>query len=110
MNHIAVLVLGYVSGVLTTFAGIPQVIRVVKTSSTQDLSYVALSMTTSGLVLWTAYGFLQHDNPMIVFNLLAFVIYGGILSLKIYIEFFKKKVNNVKYTELPSLQDCGERV
>lgn len=109
MNHLTVLVLGYVSGVLTTFAGIPQVIRVVKTSSTQDLSYVSLTMTTSGLVLWTAYGFLQKDNPMIVFNILAFFIYGGILSLKIYIELFKKKVNHVKYSELPTLQD-GERV
>lgn len=109
MNHVIVLVLGYVSGVLTTFAGVPQVIRVVKTSSTQDLSYVSLSMTTSGLVLWTVYGFLQKDNPMILFNMLAFFIYGGILSLKIYIECFKKKANDIKYSELSTLQD-GERV
>jgi uncharacterized protein with PQ loop repeat len=109
MNHITVLVLGYVSGVLTTFAGVPQVIQVVRTSSTQDLSYITLSMTTSGLILWTAYGFLQRDTPMIVFNLLASVIYGGILSLKIYIEVFKKKTNAIKYSELITTQD-GEHV
>lgn len=105
MNHIIILVLGYVSGVLTTFAGVPQVIRVIKTSSTQDLSFVSLSMTTSGLVLWTVYGFLQADNPMIVFNLLAFFIYGGIFSLKIYIEYYKNKANNIKYSELSTFKN-----
>ena len=113
MKHIIVLILGYASGILTTFAGIPQVIKIIRTSSTQDLSYIGLAMTTSGLCLWTVYGFLENDNPMIVFNMLAFFIYCALFSLKIYIEIYKKKLSdsptNITYSQLSTLQD-GESV
>jgi MtN3 and saliva related transmembrane protein len=109
MKHIIVLILGYASGVLTTFAGVPQVIQIIRTSSTKDLSYIGLSMTTSGLCLWTVYGFLEQDNPMIVTNLIAFFIYGLLLSMKVYIEIYKKKGSDITYSQLSTLQD-GERV
>jgi MtN3 and saliva related transmembrane protein len=100
MDSVLVIVLGYISGVLTTFAGVPQVIKLFKSKSTQDLSYISLSMTVSGLCTWTVYGFLRRDSPMIIFNLLAFVIYGGMLSLKIYIEKFSKERPEVKYNQI----------
>jgi MtN3 and saliva related transmembrane protein len=99
-HQLLVLVLGYVSGVLTTLAGVPQVIKVFKNSSTQDLSYMYISMTVIGRCTWTIYGYFRDDTPMIVWNLAAIVIYGAMMSLKVYIECFKtKKVVENTHTE-----------
>jgi MtN3 and saliva related transmembrane protein len=90
-HELLVLVLGYVSGVLTTLAGVPQVMKVFKNSSTQDLSYMYMSMTIIGRCTWTVYGYFRDDTPMVVWNLTAIVIYGAMMSLKVYIECFKAK-------------------
>jgi MtN3 and saliva related transmembrane protein len=101
-HQLLVLVLGYVSGVLTTLAGVPQVVKVFRNSSTQDLSYMYMSMTIIGRCTWTIYGYFRDDTPMVVWNLTAIVIYGAMMSLKVYIECFKTKkdVENTNKEEL----------
>lgn len=107
MTELHVQVLGYVSGILTTSAGIPQIIKVFRSSSTKDLSYVSLSMSALGLCIWTIYGFLLKQQPMIIFDALSLVTCTTLISLKVYIENFKKE--GMKYHELSTQQD-GEHV
>jgi MtN3 and saliva related transmembrane protein len=109
MTDVHILVLGYVSGALTTSAGIPQIIKVFRSSSTKDLSYVSLSMSALGLCMWTIYGVLLKDQPMIIFDTLSLVTCTTLLSMKVYMENFKKEGMHVsKYCEL-STQD-GDQV
>ena len=102
MEPIIIIVFGYVSGVLTTFAGIPQMVKVFRSSSTQDLSYTSLSMIVCGTCSWTIYGVLRNDSVIIVFNVLSFIIYVAILFFKFYVEVVRKDMlaPKHKYTEL----------
>jgi uncharacterized membrane protein len=60
-----------------------------------------ISMTVVGRCTWTAYGYLRNDTPMVVWNIAAIVIYGAMLSLKIYNECFKapKAIEEQPHTE-----------
>lgn len=98
---IHILIIGYISGALTTFASIPQIVKVFRSSSTQDLSYVSLSMSASGVCMWTIYGMLLKQLPMIIFDSLSLISFITLICLKVYMENFKK----VKYTELASNQE-----
>lgn len=101
MTHLHILIIGYVSGALTTFAGVPQIVKVFRSSSTQDLSYVSLSMAASGVCMWMIYGLLLKQLPIIIFDFLSLISFTTLICLKVYIENFKKE----KYTELATHQD-----
>lgn len=102
MTNFHITIVGYISGVLTTVAGIPQVIKVFRSSSTKDLSYVSLSMSAFGLCMWTIYGVLLKEQPMIIFDMLSLLNCTILISLKIYFEKFKSVV---KYSELHTHHD-----
>lgn len=101
MKDVHILIIGYVSGALTTFAGVPQIVKVFRTSSTQDLSYISLSMSASGVCMWTIYGLLLKQLPLIIFDTLSFISFITLICVKIYME----KIKKVKYTELTFHQD-----
>lgn len=103
MTNVHILLIGYVSGTLTTFAGLPQIIKVIRSSSTKDLSYVSLSMFWFGHCMWTVYGFLLNQKPLIIFDILSLLSCTILISLKIYIENYKK--DGLKYCELSTHQD-----
>ena len=50
------LVLGLVAAVFTTSAGIPQLIKAIKTKSTKDLSLGMFIILSIGVLLWLIYG------------------------------------------------------
>ena len=59
-------VLGIVGGFCTTFAFVPQVIKIWKQGG-RDLSYGMLALYLFGVLLWLAYGMLLHA-PAIVWT------------------------------------------
>lgn len=60
--------LGYVAGLLTTLAFLPQVIKAWRTQSTEDLSWVMLCFFSCGVSLWIVYGIMLEEPPIILFN------------------------------------------
>lgn len=76
-------ILGLIAAFFTTVANIPQTIKVLKTGSTKSLSVVAYSILFTGLIIWTVYGFLQQDLPVILGNIVAVILCGIILMVKI---------------------------
>jgi MtN3 and saliva related transmembrane protein len=60
--------LGYVAGLLTTLAFLPQVIKAWRTQSTEDLSWIMLCFFSSGVSLWIVYGIMLEEPPIILFN------------------------------------------
>lgn len=60
--------LGYVAGLLTTLAFLPQVIKAWRTQSTEDLSWIMLCFFSCGVSLWIVYGIMLEEPPIILFN------------------------------------------
>jgi MtN3 and saliva related transmembrane protein len=60
--------LGYVAGTITTLAFVPQVVRSLRTRSTEDLSLTWLICFISGVSLWLIYGILLREPPIIAAN------------------------------------------
>lgn len=75
-------ILGLIAGSLTTIAFVPQLIKVWKSKSAQDISYVMFIMFIAGIVLWEVYGWGIHSMPVILFNVITFMLGLAILILK----------------------------
>ena len=75
--------LGLLAGALTTISFIPQVIQVIKTKSTADISAWMFIILTTGVFLWLVYGILIEDLPLLIANLITFILASIILVYKI---------------------------
>ena len=76
-------VLGLFAGTLTTIAFVPQLIKVWRSKSAQDISYGMFTLFVTGIVLWEIYGWGIHSFPVILFNVITFVLGSAILVLKV---------------------------
>ena len=74
--------LGMLAGTMTTAAFIPQLIKVIKTRSTGDLSLVMLIVMYAGVFLWLIYGILKKDAPVIAANAASFLLVSMVLAYK----------------------------
>lgn len=75
--------LGFIAATITTAAFIPQTYRSI---TTRDLSGISLGMYatfTFGIILWIIYGVLIGSGPILVANIITFVMSATILYLKI---------------------------
>ena len=77
------MVLGFAAGTLTTIAFWPQLRQTWKTRSADDLSLGMLVTFTTGVFLWLLYGFSIHALPIILTNLITFLLTVAILILRI---------------------------
>jgi MtN3 and saliva related transmembrane protein len=76
-------ILGYIAAFLTTAAFLPQTIKTIKSRDTTSISLAMYVMFTTGIVLWLAYGILIESMPMIIANIITFVLSATILLLKL---------------------------
>ncbi|TGL14747.1 hypothetical protein EHQ42_13080 [Leptospira levettii] len=75
--------IGYVAAFLTTVSFLPQVLRVVMTKQTRDISRNMYIMFFFGVVLWFVYGVLKSDFPIILANAVTLFFVTIILYYKI---------------------------
>ena len=75
-------ILGFAAAILSTFAGIPQMVKAWRTRSTGDLSLMFLLMALAGCLLWLVYGFLLDSLPIISANLVGITVLGTTLYFK----------------------------
>ena len=75
--------LGSSAAVLTTISFFPQVIKAHKTRETKDLSLVMYLLFSMGLVLWTAYGIMLREAPIIAANSVTLIMCLYIVYLKV---------------------------
>jgi MtN3 and saliva related transmembrane protein len=76
-------IIGGLAGLLTTMAFVPQVIKVVRSRSTGDLSFAMFLIFTLGVFLWLLYGFCMGSIPIILANLATFLLSITILFYKV---------------------------
>ena len=74
---------GYAAALCTTGAYIPQVLRVWRTRSTQDISLKMFLVLVTGLSLWLVYGFWKGEIPLIAANSVTLLLASTILYFMI---------------------------
>ena len=84
-------ILGLVAGSLTTIAFVPQLIKVWTSKSAKDISYVMFILFVTGIVLWEIYGWGIHSLPVILFNIITFILGITILILKFIFDSLPKE-------------------
>jgi MtN3 and saliva related transmembrane protein len=72
-------IIGLIAAVCTTFAFIPQVIKVWKTKNTKDLSLRMYSIMFIGIILWLVYGIRINSLSIILANVVTSILVGTIL-------------------------------
>tara|TARA_B100000161_G_C33539587_1_gene410002 strand:- start:563 stop:826 length:264 start_codon:yes stop_codon:yes gene_type:complete len=75
---------GYFAAILTTAAFLPQLIKTLKTQKADDVSLITLIMFTTGVFSWIIYGYKISSIPILVANLITFLLNFFILISKIY--------------------------
>jgi MtN3 and saliva related transmembrane protein len=78
-----VTLIGFTAGALTTIAFWPQLQRTWTTRSAEDVSLAMLLTFITGVSLWFVYGMLVHSWPIIITNVVTFVLTAAILVLKL---------------------------
>jgi len=81
----AVEVLGAVAGFCTTFAFVPQIVKIHKQGG-RDLSYGMLAFYLLGVLLWLAYGVMLHAPSVIVTNAATSTLIVVAIGLKAWKE------------------------
>ncbi|PPL03124.1 SemiSWEET transporter [Parapedobacter indicus] len=81
-------IIGIAAGICTSIAMLPQLIKVIKTKETADLSVTMIGVLIVGVSLWVYYGFLQNEVPIILSNSFSVVVN---LTLLICWFLFRKK-------------------
>ncbi|WP_147707269.1 SemiSWEET transporter [Microvirga massiliensis] len=74
---------GYAAALCTTSAYVPQVLRVWRTRSTQDISLRMFLVLVTGLSLWLVYGLWKGEIPLIAANSVTLMLASTILYFKI---------------------------
>jgi MtN3 and saliva related transmembrane protein len=76
-------ILGWVAGVCTATALLPQVIKTIKEKKAQTTSVVMLVVLFLGNSLWIAYGIMKKDWPIIITNSFSMLVNITMLILRI---------------------------
>ena len=77
------IIIGIMAAILTTLAGLPQLIKILRTKKSNDLSLTMVLMFVFGILLWLIYGIMLGDLPLIIANSFAIIIQTTILYYKI---------------------------
>jgi MtN3 and saliva related transmembrane protein len=75
--------IGYAAAFCTTGAYVPQVLRVWRTRSTQDISLKMFLVLVTGLALWLTFGVLKGEWPIMLANGITLVLARAILLFKL---------------------------
>jgi MtN3 and saliva related transmembrane protein len=78
-----VTIVGLAAAAITVFSLFPQLVKVWKTKSTQDISLGMFSLFSAGVFLWFVYGVLMKDLPIIIANFFGFIQAFIILVFKV---------------------------
>ena len=76
-------IIGFTAATLSTIAFLPQVIKTWRTKQTRDLSLGLYIIMTCATFLWSVYGLIIKDFPLILANSVTFLSAASILFLKI---------------------------
>ena len=65
-------IVGAFAAALTTFGFVPQIVKIYRTKSVEDVSLIMLVQYCVGLFLWMVYGIYLQNNILIISNFVSF--------------------------------------
>lgn len=87
-----VALLGAAAALCSTTSFFPQAWKVIRTRDTEAISTKTYLLTVLAFALWTSYGLIRADWPLVVANALCVVLSGFILAMKILPPAGKKRL------------------
>lgn len=77
-------IIGYIAGICTTICLIPQLWKIYKTSSAEDVSILTFLVLFCGQALWITYGVLLYDLRIIIPNSISSMLTLSIVIVTYY--------------------------
>lgn len=74
---------GYLAAAMTTLAFVPQAAKTIRTRDTRSISLGMYVVFTIGIGFWLVYGIALGSMPMILSNIVTFLLSATILGLKL---------------------------
>jgi MtN3 and saliva related transmembrane protein len=84
-------VLGFVAGFGTTFAAVPDLIKMLRLRSSKGMNPMMVSIMGVFQIVWIYYGLLIASRPVIAWNMIAVVI--NFLTVGAYFRFARSEIN-----------------
>ena len=84
MYYLNVEFFGYFAAISTTAAFIPQLIKTLNTKKAEDVSLITLIMFICGVGSWIIYGYKISSSPILIANIITFILNLFILISKLY--------------------------
>ena len=82
MRELATIV-GFIAGMITTAANLPQIWKTYSTKSGEGLSFRMLLALAIGLALWIIYGVMSNSLPLIVTNAVVLLLILSLIGMKL---------------------------
>jgi MtN3 and saliva related transmembrane protein len=76
-------IVGFIAGLVTTAANLPQVWKTYRNKSGEGLSFRMLLTLAIGLGLWIVYGIMSKLLPLIVTNAIVFLLILLLIGMKL---------------------------
>lgn len=76
-------IIGSLAAVITTFAWLPQILKILREKQARDISLVTTSALAVGVFLWIVYGVAIGSMPVILANTVSFLFIAAIVGLKL---------------------------
>ena len=88
-------VLGFVAGLGTTFAAVPDLIAMFKRRSSKGMNPRMAAIMGIFQIVWVYYGLLIHSRPVIIWNIVAVLI--NFLSVGSYFHFAREEKGRIAH-------------
>ena len=75
--------IGYAAAFLTTISFFPQAVKTLRSGDTRSMSLGMYALFTSGVMLWSIYGVIVADGPVLIANLITLIPAAVVLQRKI---------------------------
>ena len=75
--------IGYAAAFLTTISFFPQAVKTLRSGDTRSISLGMYALFTSGVMLWSIYGVIVADGPVLIANLITLIPAAVVLHRKI---------------------------
>lgn len=77
-------IIGFVAGLGTTFAALPDLIKILKRQSSQGMNPTMAGIMGLFQIVWVYYGYLIDSKPVMVWNVIAVAINGLVVCAYFY--------------------------
>jgi MtN3 and saliva related transmembrane protein len=75
--------IGTAAAIASTISFTPQAWKIIKTAETKDISAGMYMITVTAFALWTGYGVMLRQWPLVASNVICFFLSGFILLMKL---------------------------